>query len=240
MLKEKIKNALDWDQRIRDRYVGEWLRSIVPGGIIDIGAGGGPYAQLAIELGFEYKSQDFCQLPDHLIHEGKYKSIDYISDAAKVPVADGVFDYVLCTEVLEHHPYPHLVVAEISRILKVNGVAFLSFPTLTPGHQRPFWFFSGFSPEWLAKVFGDNNFTIGYVGYPSKGPINILKLLIANFSLNIKMIFKRKSFIHAVLAFPFSTASMLFGAISAILIDDFDDAKDFQYGLIAIVEKNNT
>jgi len=188
-------------------------------------------------LGFEYKSQDFCQLPEHLLHEGKYKSVDYISDAAKVPVIDEAFDYVLCTEVLEHHPYPHLVVAEISRILKTNGMAFLSFPTLTAGHQRPFWFFSGFSPEWVAKIFSDNKFTISYVGYPSNGPINILKLLIANFLLNIKMISKRKSFISAILAFPFSLASMSLGAISAMLMDKYDEAKNFQYGLIAVVKK---
>ena len=237
MLKDKIKNALDWDQRIRDRCVTEWLNSIQPGKIIDIGAGGGPYAQLATSLGFTYKSQDFCQLPNHLIHEGKYKSIDYVSDAAMVPVESGFFDYVLCTEVLEHHPYPDRVVAEIARVLKVGGIVFASFPTMTPGHQRPFWFFSGFSPEWVTKVFNDNKLLLNYVGYPCNGPMNILKLLIANFSLNLKLLGNRKSFFYAALALPLNFISLILNVFSAMLLDKYDLNKNYQYGLIAIAIK---
>jgi len=238
MIKNYFKNALDWDQRIRDRFVCKWLRSIKPGYIIDIGAGGGPYSKLAVELGFDYKSQDFCQLPNHLIHEGKYKSIDYISDATMVPVESASFDYVLCTEVLEHHPYPDQVVAEIARLLKANGVALLTFPTLTPGHQRPFWFFSGFSPEWAVKVLNDHQLISSYIGYPFNGPINLLKLLIANLSLNLKLLGDRKSFFYAALALPLNLISTLFGGLSAIMIDKYDLYKNYQYGLIVVAKKS--
>jgi SAM-dependent methyltransferase len=54
----------------------------------------------------------------------------YIGDICnlKEVVKDGVYDYVVCTEVLEHTLQPFHAVDEIWRILKPQGLLFLSTP----------------------------------------------------------------------------------------------------------------
>ncbi|MHA1342159.1 MAG: methyltransferase domain-containing protein [Promethearchaeota archaeon] len=56
---------------------------------------------------------------------------DYIADICKNNrkiIPDNTFDYILCTEVLEHTLNPFKAVNEIYRILKHNGLAFISVP----------------------------------------------------------------------------------------------------------------
>jgi ubiquinone/menaquinone biosynthesis C-methylase UbiE len=45
-----------------------------------------------------------------------------------LPFADGTFDRVLCSEVLEHVPDPWGVVAEMRRVLKGSGIAVVTVP----------------------------------------------------------------------------------------------------------------
>lgn len=54
----------------------------------------------------------------------------YVGDicARNDAIQDGAFDYVVCTEVLEHTLQPFDAVREIGRILKPGGLLFLSVP----------------------------------------------------------------------------------------------------------------
>jgi SAM-dependent methyltransferase len=54
----------------------------------------------------------------------------YIGDICQTnpQLADSSFDYVVCTEVLEHTLQPWYAISEIARILKPGGVLFLSVP----------------------------------------------------------------------------------------------------------------
>lgn len=47
---------------------------------------------------------------------------------AGLPFADGAFDVVVCGEILEHVPYPPLVLAEIARVLRPGGLLVGSVP----------------------------------------------------------------------------------------------------------------
>ncbi|MDY0059523.1 MAG: methyltransferase domain-containing protein [Myxococcota bacterium] len=49
-------------------------------------------------------------------------------DAEGLPLRDGTFDRVLCSEVLEHTLHPGVVLAEIARVLRVGGRAVVSVP----------------------------------------------------------------------------------------------------------------
>jgi SAM-dependent methyltransferase len=54
----------------------------------------------------------------------------YIADITALgdAIADATFDYVVCTEVLEHTLQPFAAIAEINRILRPGGRLFLSVP----------------------------------------------------------------------------------------------------------------
>ncbi len=52
-----------------------------------------------------------------------------MADAECLPFADEVFDWVLCSEVMEHLPEPDKALGEIKRILKRGGRAVVSVPT---------------------------------------------------------------------------------------------------------------
>jgi SAM-dependent methyltransferase len=58
----------------------------------------------------------------------------------ELPFPDDSFQFVFCTEVLEHVPDHHKAAAEISRVLTIGGLALISTPTppapFDPNHVR--------------------------------------------------------------------------------------------------------
>ncbi len=69
--------------------------------------------------------------------EWNYGRLDAVADLERVPLCDGTFDYVLCTETLEHVRRPARVLAELRRVLRPGGTLALSVPFLHPVHQAP-------------------------------------------------------------------------------------------------------
>jgi SAM-dependent methyltransferase len=51
-----------------------------------------------------------------------------VSDTVATPFADGAFDFIVCSQVYEHVPSLELLVAEVYRLLKDDGVCFFSGP----------------------------------------------------------------------------------------------------------------
>lgn len=90
-------------------------------------------------------------LQAHLDPEVQYVALDYpatgqvlygarpdvFADAARLPFADGTFGAVACLEVLEHVRMPDQVLAEIARVLRPDGLAYVSMPFLYPIHDAP-------------------------------------------------------------------------------------------------------
>lgn len=72
------------------------------------------------DLGIELAQEMF----DKFNYKAKFKIIsDY-----KFPVDDNLFDFVVCTEVIEHVQYPDKLLLEIFRTLKKNGILILTTP----------------------------------------------------------------------------------------------------------------
>jgi len=59
------------------------------------------------------------------------------TDAAKLPFREGSFDYVICSELLEHVPDPVSVIREIHCVLKRRGVVVICSPFNFPIHGDP-------------------------------------------------------------------------------------------------------
>jgi len=89
-----------------------------------------------------------------------YGEIDVVSDIWSIPLPDATFDAVLCTEVLEHVPYPIQAVEELSRLLRPGGRLILTVPSNALRHQDPYFFTSGFSDRWLERILPEHNLEI--------------------------------------------------------------------------------
>ena len=60
-----------------------------------------------------------------------------VADAQHLPFKDGVFDKVMCTEVLEHIPDDHAGIRELYRVAKPGAQVAVSVPRYWP--ERVFW-----------------------------------------------------------------------------------------------------
>jgi SAM-dependent methyltransferase len=85
-----------------------------------------------------------------------YSNLDTVCDLLYLPFVDGIFDAVLCIQVLEHVPEPLGVLQEISRVLKPGGKLFLSAPQSWPQHQKPhdFYRYTSFGFHYLLQRAG--------------------------------------------------------------------------------------
>jgi SAM-dependent methyltransferase len=145
-----------WHQRNelnRHEAVQHWLASLPAGAsVLDAGAGVQRYRSYAAHLA--YTSQDFGDYKGGESFGQKQSPrwdasrCDLLCDITSLPVVDGYFDHVLCTEVFEHLPEPQLALRELSRVLKPGGSMLLTAPFRALYHQDPYFFYSGFSRYW--------------------------------------------------------------------------------------------
>jgi SAM-dependent methyltransferase len=117
--------------------------------VLDAGAGTAPYAEFFGHVTYE--------TADYAGTEGRdYDHIDYRCDIVDIPVEDGRFDLVWCSQTLEHCREPITVLREFHRVLKPGGEAWLTAPFYYEEHEKPwdFWRFSSFAWQHLAEVTG--------------------------------------------------------------------------------------
>ena len=152
-----LKNAFvgskifSFNQGRRDAWVADQARTIPSFSLVlDVGAGSCPYRRLFQHC--VYRAQDAAPLePSQLRGKSGYGVIDYYCDATAIPVKDGNFDAVLCTEVLEHVPEPIRVIEELARVLKPGGKLILSAPLGSWLHQEPFHFYGGYTEHFYNR-----------------------------------------------------------------------------------------
>ena len=124
---------------------------LAPGSrLIDVGAGNSPYRELFAHLRYE------CADWEHSAHPGARK-VDHLGPAHDLPVDDGAYDGVLCTQVLEHVPNPAAVIRELYRVLRPGGRLYMTVPLAWELHEMPFDFYR-YTPHGLARMLGDAGF----------------------------------------------------------------------------------
>ena len=62
---------------------------------------------------------------------------DYTWDGITIPLDNETFDCIMGTEVLEHCPHPDVILSEIYRVLKTDGIFFFTTPFLWNLHEVP-------------------------------------------------------------------------------------------------------
>ncbi len=103
--------------------------------IFDVGCGTKPFSDLLSELGVKYLGLD----TDNSFYG--METIDIVATADVLPLADGVSDAILSSQVIEHLPDPENALHETNRVLKPGGLLFISFPMFYPIHAAPYDFF---------------------------------------------------------------------------------------------------
>ena len=141
-------------------------------------------------------------------------------------IADNSFDAILCTQVLEHLPYPERALSEIHRILKPNGRACITTPGICTRHQVPYFFFGGFSSFYFTRLLTDigfSEFTIHEYGtyldfviqesfrICAHRPLYLLPLLIA---LPILLTSRRSLFSRNLATMTIATIAVKQGAVT--------------------------
>ncbi|MFZ4400517.1 MAG: class I SAM-dependent methyltransferase [Bacteroidales bacterium] len=202
--------------------------SKVEGNVIDVGCGDSPYKHLlggnAIYTGLDYNQSS----------EFNYKRTDVIYfDGNKFPFANESFDFVLCTEVLEHIPEPYKFIDEVYRILKFGGKALITVPWSARYHYIPNDYFR-YTPTTLHKLFCNfkeviiktrgtdltaicSKSIVFYAGLVS----NILKREKSSFKFIYKFIINS---IFVIILLPLCLAIVVLGHISLLLnIGSSDD-----------------
>lgn len=66
-----------------------------------------------------------------------HKLPDVQAAAEALPFKDGIFDCVICSELLEHVPHPPDVISEVHRVLREGGVLLICVPFLNRIHADP-------------------------------------------------------------------------------------------------------
>ena len=108
---------------------------VKPGRLLDVGCGMKPYESLLAQHDSRYYGTDWP-----VTMKGSYGGstrADFFSDSMVLPFPKGTFDTIVSTQVLEHVRQPEIVIPEMARVLKPNGVLILSAPMTWPLHEEP-------------------------------------------------------------------------------------------------------
>jgi ubiquinone/menaquinone biosynthesis C-methylase UbiE len=148
----------------RDGWVAKTLATIQNAKILDAGCGTQRYKKHCNHL--EYYGQDFGEYIPKEHTEGlqmdtwEYGKLDYVGNIWEIKEKDNFFDAILCTEVLEHIPYPNETIKEFSRLMKPGAQLILTAPFASLPHFQPYYYYSGFSKEWYMFILEKNGFEI--------------------------------------------------------------------------------
>ena len=117
--------------------------------VLDAGCGAGRHVCEAFRIkgvkvvGIDLNWEDLCKTATtlYLMHlengNGQERCLISQADVVCLPFRDGVFDAVICSEVLEHIPDGRQAVAELVRVLRPGGKLVVSVPRYLP--ERICW-----------------------------------------------------------------------------------------------------
>jgi SAM-dependent methyltransferase len=147
-----LRSLLDMQVASVLRHLEPWLKK-QSGTLLEVGCGAQPYRHLVpatcryTGLDWEQAEANFnYRLPDTVYYDGE-----------RFPFADGSFDNLFHTEVLEHIFHAVQFLAECRRVLKPSGTMFFTVPFQARYHYIPHDFFR-YTPAALERMLTEAGF----------------------------------------------------------------------------------
>jgi len=126
---------------VKKPYYGATLymakNSLHEGFALDIGCGENPYVfhkNINNYIGMDIDSTILKKISSSL-HQANL----ICASGFYAPFRDGIFDLIICTEVLEHLENPEKIISEIGRVLTKGGTAVISIPSLSLPQMIVLW-----------------------------------------------------------------------------------------------------
>lgn len=171
--------------RVISRY-----KSLDESNVLDIGCGSGYLGSILGKKAKSYTGMDF-------IDERKVRDFCFlISTALGLPFKSGSFDIVICNHVIEHVPDQDKVLDEISRVLKKDGICYITSPNklwpIEPHLKLPFL---SLLPGRIADA---------YVRIAGKGKnYDVHPMTYAEFNNKLKRLFRIENYTLEILKSPY-------------------------------------
>lgn len=137
------------------------LQPTLYGTVLDVGSGRCPYKSMV--LGPPSRATRYIGMDLEETRPG-YASFtpDLLWNGRVIPLPQASVDAVLLTEVLEHCPNPSEILAELFRVLRPGGRAFVTVPFLWPLHDVPYDEYR-YTPYALQRLLREAGFTLSEV-----------------------------------------------------------------------------
>jgi SAM-dependent methyltransferase len=138
--------------------------------VLDVGCGPKPYYPFFADVASEYVGVDVVENP----------AADLLGAVEALPVVDGSFDVVLCTQVLEHCDDPAQAVRELRRVTAPGGRVLASTHGVQVYHPSPqdLW---RWTHEGLRRVFETNAGWSSLSVEPAAGTGSALAMLLGTY-----------------------------------------------------------
>ncbi|WP_414568116.1 methyltransferase domain-containing protein [Nostoc sp. CCY 9925] len=118
------------------RVYGQYLPLYVKGDLLDLGCGMCPLYGLYKDLANSY----YCIDWENSLYPNPYADL-FCDINNSIPLADNSFDTIILSDVLEHIAEPKLLLQEIYRLLRKDGVVILNVPFFERIHESPYDFY---------------------------------------------------------------------------------------------------
>lgn len=162
--------SLNWNSIDRYYHRKSLLKSLThflpefKGQFLDVGCGKMPYRQYILENSMvkEYTGLD---IENAITYDENIKP-DVEWDGEHMPFEDDSYDTVMATEVLEHCPDPGVTITEIHRVLKNDGLIFITVPFLWGLHEAPhdYYRYTPYALEHLLSKAGFHDIKVEALG----------------------------------------------------------------------------
>ncbi|MDP2947137.1 MAG: class I SAM-dependent methyltransferase [Nanoarchaeota archaeon] len=159
-----------------------------------------------------------------------FNNVDIVADITHLPFADASIDAIINEEVLEHVVNPREVINEIKRVLKPNGLFYLTVPFVAAFHSSPSDYYR-WSKEGLKELVRDfEELESGIRHGPTSAMLSVVNDWLATIlsfgSNNLHQVFLM---VFMVVTFPLK--------IFDYLISKFPSAQNIAFGFYYIGKK---